>query len=64
MRRRTINNALMKRLSDDSPVDRSILRLAFKRLERAAASVLLLVGAAALIGWIVVELYVTAVTAD
>ena len=54
----------MKRPSNGSPVDRSIVRLAFKRLERVAASVLLLVGAAALIGWIVVELYVTAVTAD
>lgn len=60
----TINNALMKRLFDDSPLDRSIVRLAFERLERIAASVLLLVGAAALIGWIAIELYVTAVTAD
>jgi hypothetical protein len=60
MGRRTINNASMKRLSNGS----SVVRLAFKRLERVAASVLLLVGAAALIGWIVVEFYVTAVTAD
>lgn len=55
----------MKRLLSDSSVDRPIVRSAFKqRLERVAASVLLVVGAAALIGWIVVELYVTAVTAD
>ncbi|WP_175543192.1 hypothetical protein [Variovorax sp. OV700] len=54
----------MKRLSDSSQFDRSIMRLAFERLERIAASALLFVGAAALIGWIVVELYVTAVTAD
>ncbi|SDH79460.1 hypothetical protein SAMN05444748_102466 [Variovorax sp. OV700] len=64
MGRRTINNAVMKRLSDSSQFDRSIMRLAFERLERIAASALLFVGAAALIGWIVVELYVTAVTAD
>jgi hypothetical protein len=56
--------ASMKRLSGDSLVDRSIVRSAFKRLERVAASVLLVVGAAALIGWIVVELYAMAVTAD
>jgi hypothetical protein len=56
--------AFMKRLSGDSSVDRSIMRSAFKRLERVAASVLLVVGGAALLGWIVVELYVMAVTAD
>jgi hypothetical protein len=54
----------MKRLSGDPSVGRSIVRSAFKRLERVAASVLLVIGAAALIGWVVVELYVIAVTAD
>ncbi|WP_454912741.1 hypothetical protein [Variovorax gossypii] len=54
----------MKRLHGDSLVNRSALRSAFKQLERVAASVLLVIGAAALIGWLVVELYVKAVTAD
>jgi len=53
----------MKRLAGHSSVVRSIMWSAFKRLEWLA-SVLLVAGAAALIGWIVVELYVTAVTAD
>jgi hypothetical protein len=54
----------MKRLHGDSWINWPTLRSAFKRFERIAASVLLAVGAAALLGWIVVELYVKAVTAD
>ncbi len=56
--------ASMKRQSGDSSIDRLIMRFAFKRLERVAASLLLVIGATALIGWMVVELYVKAVTAD
>ncbi|CAN7760917.1 hypothetical protein LJR084_007177 [Variovorax sp. LjRoot84] len=37
---------------------------AFRRIEGRAASVLLAIGAAALIGWLVVELYVAVVTLD
>ncbi|WP_298701029.1 hypothetical protein [uncultured Variovorax sp.] len=40
------------------------MRTTFRQIERAAASVLLVIGAAALIGWVVVELYVKVVTAD
>jgi hypothetical protein len=54
----------MTRLPGDSPVDRSIVRSAFRRLERVVGSVLLAVGAAALIGWVIVELYVKVVTVD
>lgn len=54
----------MKSLSDDPPTDRPTLRAARRRLERVTASVLLAVGAAALIGWLFIELYVKAVTAD
>ncbi|GER18478.1 hypothetical protein VCH24_35050 [Variovorax boronicumulans] len=54
----------MRRLLDDSSGGRSKMRTAFRQIERAAASVLLVIGAAALIGWVVVELYVKVVTAD
>jgi len=54
----------MKRPSGDSPVDRSIARSTFRRLERVVGSVLLAVGAAALIGWVIVEFYVKVVTMD
>ncbi len=54
----------MKRLSDDPPTDRPALRAARTRLERVAVSVLLAIGAAVLIGWLFVELYVKLVTAD
>jgi hypothetical protein len=54
----------MRRLSDDSSGGRSKMRNAFRQIERAVASVLLVIGAAALIGWVVVELYVKVVTAD
>ncbi|MGR4867938.1 hypothetical protein ACIPRI_03595 [Variovorax sp. LARHSF232] len=37
---------------------------ASRRIERKIASVLLAVGAAVLLGWLVVELYVAAVTFD
>ncbi len=59
VKRSTITS--MKRLHGDP---RPALRSALKRLERVAASVLLVIGAAALIGWVVVELYVKVVTAD
>jgi hypothetical protein len=35
-----------------------------RRIERTAASVLLAIGAAALIGWLATELYVSVVTLD
>jgi hypothetical protein len=35
-----------------------------RRIERASASVLLAIGAAALVGWLVLELYVAIVTLD
>lgn len=35
-----------------------------RRIERKIASVLLAIGAAALLGWLVMELYVAAVTFD
>lgn len=54
----------MGRLSDDSSGGRSKMRTAFRHIERAVASVLLLIGAAALIGWVVLEIYVKAVTQD
>ncbi len=54
----------MRRLLDDSSGGRSKMRTTFRQIERAAASVLLVIGAAALIGWVVVELYVKVVTAD
>ena len=56
--------AVMKRLSDDSSTDRPALRAARTRLERVAVSVLLAIGAAVLIGWLFVKLYVELVTAD
>lgn len=40
------------------------MRIAFRQLERAVASLLLVIGTAALIGWVVVELYVKVVTTD
>ncbi|MGJ7524890.1 hypothetical protein [Variovorax sp. GB1P17] len=54
----------MRSLPDDSSGSRSKMRTAFRQIERAVASVLRVIGAAALIGWVVVELYVKVVTAD
>jgi len=47
----------MKRLPGRSGTDHS-------RIEHAPASVLLAIGAAALVGWLVLELYVAIVTLD
>lgn len=54
----------MKRRSHHAAADQQIERSAFKQLERVVLSVLLVIGVAALIGWIAVELYVKAVTLD
>ncbi|HQT51103.1 MULTISPECIES: hypothetical protein [unclassified Acidovorax] len=61
---RTITMIGMRRLSVDSSGGRSKMRTALRQIERAVASVLLVIGAAALIGWVLVELYVKVVTAD
>ena len=60
----TITMIGMRRLSVDSSGGRSKMRTALRQIERAVASVLLVIGAAALIGWVLVELYVKVVTAD
>lgn len=60
----TITMTGMKRLSDESSGGRSKIRVTFRHLERTVVSVLLIIGAAALIGWVVVELYVKVVTMD
>jgi len=54
----------MKRLSDESSGGRSKIRVTFRHIERTVASVLLIIGAGALIGWGVVELCVKVVTMD
>jgi len=54
----------MKRRLDPAASDRPIKRSTFKRIERVVPSVLLAIGAAALIGWIAVQLYVKVVTLD
>jgi hypothetical protein len=54
----------MKPPSDHSSGGHSKMRTPFRNLERVAASVLLIIGAAALIGWVVVQLYVRVVTTD
>ena len=60
---RAINNRAMKRLSGTWTI-RRILNKPSRRFERTTASVLLAIGAAALIGWLVTQLYVAAVTLD
>jgi hypothetical protein len=54
----------MKRLPGDSSVGRSKARIAFRHIERVVVSALLAIGAAALIGWVDVKLYVKVITAD
>lgn len=54
----------MKRLTGRSWTDGPVAPNAFERIGRTAASVLLAIGVAALVGWVVVELYVAAVTLD
>jgi hypothetical protein len=59
-----INNGFMKRLPGHSGTGHSMMSKAPRRIERASASVLLAIGAAALVGWLVLELYVAIVTLD
>lgn len=54
----------MKRLTSSSWTDGPVAPNAFERIGRTAASVLLAIGVAALVGWVVVEFYVAAVTLD
>lgn len=61
---RAINNRFMKRLSGHWVPGRSMASKASLRTGRATASVLLAIGAAALVGWLVVEVYVAVVTLD
>ncbi|MGK6308349.1 hypothetical protein [Variovorax sp. DT-64] len=54
----------MKRLSGHWAPGRSMASKASLGTGRATASVLLAIGAAALVGWLAVELYVAVVTLD
>jgi hypothetical protein len=56
--------SFMKRLSGHCVPGRSMASKASLRTGRATASVLLAIGAAALVGWLVVEFYVAVVTLD
>lgn len=62
--REALNNRSMKRVPIGSWADRPMANSALRRIEGKTASVLLAMGAAALIGWLVVELYVATVTLD
>ncbi|MGJ7498573.1 hypothetical protein ACSFA8_26440 [Variovorax sp. RT4R15] len=59
-----LDNGCMKRASSESWMVYARPRNARGRIEWTAASVLLALGAAALIGWLVLELYVGVVTVD
>lgn len=52
----------MRALSNGSSDDCEKKRIVFRRIEGSVGSLLLVIGAAASIGWLVVELYVKAVT--
>lgn len=54
----------MKSSSGDRGPNNSPMRSAFQRRQGIVGSVILIVGAAALVGWLVVELYVAVVTFD